>query len=76
MVLSDFLNGYTSISIYSLYSLRLHYAAQKDLVLHKKLFHVEVNVGQQKYVSHKKICCGNKKNYVTPKRRLMLSKYV
>ena len=39
----------------------------------KKIFHIEVNVVEQNYVSHK--CCGNKKDYVTPKRRLLLTKY-
>ena len=48
---------------------------QKTIVSTEKIFHIEVNVTQQNYVSHKKICCGNKKNYVTPKRRLMLIKY-
>ena len=49
--------------------------AQKAVVSTKKYF-TEVHVAQQNYVSHKKICCGDKKNYVTPKRRLMLTKYV
>ena len=48
----------------------------KTVVSTKKIFHIEVNVAQQNYVSHKKICCGDKKRYVTPKRRLMLTKYV
>ena len=46
--------------------------AQKIVVSTKKYF---ANVAQQNYVSHKKIC-GDKKNYVTPKRRLTLTKYV
>ena len=50
--------------------------AQKAVVSTKKIFHIEVNFAQQKYVSHKKIWCGNKNNYVTLKRRLMLTKYV
>ena len=50
--------------------------AQKTVVSTKKLLHIELNVAQQNYASHKKICCGNKKNYVTPERRLMLTKYV
>ena len=50
--------------------------AQTTVVSTKKVFHMKVNVAQQNYMSHKKICCGDKKNYVTPKRRLMLSKYV
>ena len=69
MALSDFLNGFTSVSLYSRCSLCSYQAAQKNLVLHKKLlcqqkklFHIEINVVQQNYMSHKKICCGNKKN--------------
>ena len=50
--------------------------AQKTLMSAKKIFDIEVNAVHQNYVSHKKIYCGNKKNYVTPKRRLMLTKYV
>ena len=42
----------------------------------KKLCHLDVNVAHQNYVSHKKICFGNKKNQLTPKRRPMLTKYV
>ena len=34
--------------------------AQKPHV-NKKIFHIEVKVVQQNYVSHKKICCGDKK---------------
>ena len=43
--------------------------AQKTVVSTKKIFHIEVNVAQQNYMSHKKICCGNYKNYVTPKKK-------
>ena len=51
--------------------------AQKTVVSTKKsMFHIEINVAQQNYVSRKKICCGNKKYYVTPRKRLMLTKYV
>ena len=39
-------------------------------------FLCEINVVQQNYVSHKNICCDNEKNYVAPKRKLMLPKYV
>ena len=83
MALSDFLNGYTSVSFYhdALYA---HIGQHKKscvalkivMSTTKKIFHIEVNVAQQNYVSHKKICCGDKKRYVTPKRRLMLTKYV
>ena len=49
--------------------------ALKTVVSTKKIFHIEVNVAQQNYMSHKKICCANNKNYVTPKeKRLMLTK--
>ena len=50
--------------------------AQKTFVSTKKILQIEVNDAQQNYMSHKKICCGNKKNYVSPERRLMLTKYV
>ena len=42
-----------------------HHAAQRNAVLTKKIFHIEVNVAHQNHASHKKICCGRKK-YVTP----------
>ena len=49
--------------------------ARKTVVSNKKkIFHIEVYVAQQNYVSHRKVCYGNNKNYVTPKRRLMLTK--
>ena len=35
--------------------------AQKAVVSTKKIFHIEINVVQQNYMSYKKICCGNKK---------------
>ena len=44
--------------------------AQKTVVSQKKVFHIEVNVAQQNYVGHKKMCCGNKKNYVTPLKKI------
>ena len=84
MALSDFVNGYTSVSLYSRYSLSSHSVrvAQKNIALHKelfvstkKLFHIGC-VAPENYVSRKKICCGNKKNYVIPRKRLMLNKYV
>ena len=49
---------------------------QETVVSTKIIFHVEVNVAQQNDMSHKKVCCGNKKNYVTPERRVMLTKHV
>ena len=76
MALSDFRNEYTSVSLYSdvLYAdIRQH---KKLLCQQKKIFRIEINVAQQNYVSRKKICCGNKKYYVTPRKRLMLTKYV
>ena len=39
-------------------------------------FLCEINVAQQNYMSHKNISYGNEKNYVAPKRKLMLTKYV
>ena len=33
----------------------------KKLESTKKIFHIEVNIVQQNYVHHKKICCGDKK---------------
>ena len=48
--------------------------AQKTVLSTKKIFHIGVNVAQQNYVSHKKKCFGHKKNYVTLKRKLMLTK--
>ena len=50
-----------------------HVLHKKLLRQQKKIFDIEVNVVEQNYVSHK--CCGNKKDYVTPKRRLLLTKY-
>ena len=55
-------------------STKKYCVALKTVVSTKKIFHIEVNVAQQNYMSHKKICCGNNKNYVTPKKRLMLTK--
>ena len=40
----------------------------------KKKFPIEINVAQQNYTSRKEICRGQKKNYMTPKRRLMLTR--
>ena len=39
----------------------------KSCCVNKKIFHIEVNVAQQNYVSHKKICCGDKKIMWHPK---------
>ena len=41
--------------------------AQKTVTSTKKIFHTEVNVAHQNYVSHKKICCANKKTMWHPK---------
>ena len=44
----------------------LHIVFQKkQLCQQKKIISHRINVAQQNYVSHKKICCGNKKDYVT-----------
>ena len=72
--LSDFLNGYTCVSLYSRYSLCSHSVrvAQKSVTcctknccVNKKIFHADVNAGSQNYASHKKICCGNKNMWHT-----------
>ena len=57
--------------ILTLGSTRKSCAAQKTVVptKQKKKIHIEVNVTQKNYVSHKKICCGNQKNYVAPKNK-------
>ena len=77
MALSDFLNSDTSVSLYLRYSLSSPSVrvAQKNVVLDKKLWCVnKKNISQRSYVahqnygSHKRICCGNKKKYVTPKK--------
>ena len=67
-----FLDGFTSVSVYSRCSLCSYQAAQKNLVLHKKLlcqqkkiFHIEINVVQQNYMSHKKYVVATKKNKKT-----------
>ena len=47
----------------------------KNCCVNKKIFHIEVNVAQQNYKSQKNMLW-RKKIYVTPKRRLTLTKYV
>ena len=81
MALTDFLNGYTSVFIRDvLYAHNRQHkkilCCTKNYCVIKKIFNIEVNAAQQNHVSHKKICCGDNKHYVTPKRRLMLTKYV
>ena len=69
MALSDIFNSYTSISLYSRYSLSSHSVrvAQKNVVLHKKLCCVNKkkishrNICHQNYVSHKKYVVATKK---------------
>ena len=41
--------------------------AQTIVVSTKKMFHMKVNVAQENYMSHKKICCGDKKELWHPK---------
>ena len=59
MALSDFLNGYTSVSLFTMFfmltlgSTRKSCVAQKTVLSTKEIFHIEVNVAQQNYVSHK-----------------------
>ena len=64
MALSDFRNGYTSVSLYS--DIRQH---KKLLCQQKEIFRIEINVAQQNYVSRKKICCGNKKIMWHPEKK-------
>ena len=77
MALSDFLNGYTSVSFYhdALYA---HIGQHKKscvalkivMSTTKKIFHIEVNVAQQNYVRQKnavvtkQIICTQKKTHV------------
>ena len=77
MALSDFLNGYTSVSFYhdALYA---HIGQHKKscvalkivMSTTKKIFHIEVNVAQQNYVRQKnvvvtkQIICIQKKTHV------------
>ena len=77
MALSDFLNGYTSVSFYhdALYA---HIGQHKKscvalkivMSTTKKIFHIEVNVAQQNYVRQKnvvvtkQIICTHKKTHV------------
>ena len=77
MALSDFLNGYTSVSFYhdALYA---HIGQHKKscvalkivMSTTKKIFHIEVNVTQQNYVRQKnvvvtkQIICTQKKTHV------------
>ena len=61
MALSDFLNGYRSVSLYSdvIYAhIRQHkkvlYCTKNCCVNKKNIFRIEINVAQQNYVSRKK----------------------
>ena len=36
----------------------------------KKIFQVKNSAAHKSYVAHKNLCCGNIKNYVTPKREI------
>ena len=77
MALSDILNSYTSISLYSRYSLSSHSVrvAQKNVVLHKKLCCVNKknishrNISHQNYVSHKKNMLWQQKKLSDAKKR-------
>ena len=58
MALSDFLNGYTSVSFYSRVTQKTMFCQKKKK---KKNSHISY-VAHQNYVSHKKIAnCANKK---------------
>ena len=78
MVLSDFHNGYTSVSLYSQYSLTSHSVRVAEKMLcWTKNYVVQTKIHcPAKLCESQKICCGNKKNYVKPKKRLILTKYV
>ena len=76
MALSDFVNGYTSVSLYSRYSLSSHSVrvAQKNIALHKelfvstkKLFHIGC-VAPENYVSRKKNMLRQQKKLCDPKK--------
>ena len=72
--------GYTSVSNYSRYSLCSHSVrvAQKTATCGSKKLYQQKNISHRSYVVPKlcesqKICCGNRKNYFTPKSE---AKYV
>ena len=74
MALSDFLRT-THLFLFIHDILYVHIRQHKKILcctknycVNRKNISHKVNVTQQNYVSHKKICCGNKKNYVTPKK--------
>ena len=74
MTLSDFLNGYTSVSLYSRYSLSSHSVrvAQKNVICCTKNYVVST----KKNISHtKKYVVATKKIMWYQKKRLMLTKY-
>ena len=60
MALPEFLNAYTSVSLFQddLYAhIRQHkkiLCCTKNCFVNKKIFNIEVNAAQQNYVSHKK----------------------
>ena len=70
MALSDFPNGYISVSLYSRWSVLyvdILYMLHKKCYIYtscanKKNISNRSYVVQQNYVSYKKVCCGNEKN--------------
>ena len=73
MVLSDFHNGFTFLFIHDvLYAhIRQHkkiLCCTKNCCVNKKIFHIEVNVAQQNYMSHKKYVVATKKISDTSKK--------
>ena len=70
MVLSDFHNGYTSVSLYSQYSLTSHSVrvAEKKCVGQKTMLRKQKYIAQQNYVSHKKYVVATKKIMWNQKR--------
>ena len=76
MALSDFVNGFTSVSLYSRYSLSSHSVrvAQKNVALHKELFVSTKKlfdkgyVSPENYVSRKKNMLWQQKKLCDPKK--------
>ena len=68
MALSDFLNGYRSVSLYSRCSLCSHQAAQKNLALHKQLLCQQKKCFTWKLLLRNKIMWATKKCVVATKK--------
>ena len=74
MALSDFLNGYTSVSLFTMFfmltlgSTRKSCVAQKTVLSTKEIFHIEVKRCATKLCESQKHVVTTTKNYVTPKK--------